>query len=198
MAAIGSTLDVVSDILKQNPTDEWSGVLPAVETSFSRCGRLANFISKLAHVVKIPKPTPSDVRINQLAHAVEAFTRQECERRNITLTLALTPEDKLIHVDGIQFEQVLVNIIKNAYEAIGSNGEIQLTTSVSPLSITIADNGSGIPDDSKEKIFTPFFTTKPDGQGIGLMFMREVLLNHACRFRLTSKNGWTTFEIFFE
>ena len=80
-------------------------------------------------------------------------------------------------VAGIQFEQVLVNIIKNAYEAIGENGRIKISTHHSPLSIIIEDNGPGISEEAKQKLFTPFFTTKSSGQGIGLMFVREVLTN---------------------
>ena len=109
----------------------------------------------------------------------------------------MTENDRTIEVDGVQIEQVLVNIIKNAYEAIGQNGEIRITTQPSPVSILIEDNGPGISEDTQKKLFTPFFTTKSSGQGIGLMFVREVLTNHHCQFSLSSDNGWTRFTILF-
>ena len=198
VGAIGSTLSVVSDIFKQDDMYEWKDVLPAVDASHDRCGNLAQFISNLAHVVKIPAPSFSNISLNEQARAVDALTRIECRRRNIKLILSLTKEDQIIRVDGIQFEQVLVNIIKNAYEAIGANGEIRIITKTTPLSITIEDNGPGIPNEVKEKLFTPFFTTKSSGQGIGLMFVRDVLLNHNCKFSLHSENGCTRFEILFK
>lgn len=197
VGAISSTLNVISDILSQNEDNELADVLPAVNASFDRCKHLGHFISNFAEVVKIPQPTLSDVSINELAKSVDALTRIECQRRNISLNLNLTKETDKVYVDGIQFEQVLVNIVKNAYEAIGENGDIEITTNSNPLSITIANDGPAISEEVRQKLFTPFFTTKSSGQGIGLMFVREVLLNHKCKFDLSSKDGWTKFEMVF-
>jgi len=196
VGAIGSTLSVVSEIFRKD--DNCSEVLPAVEASFDRCRHLAHFIGNLAHVVKIPEPLFSEISLNEQARAVDALTRMECRNRSIKLILDLMPEDKFVYMDGIQFEQVLVNIIKNAYESIGRDGEIRIITTSSPLSIVVEDNGPGIDEQTTQKLFTPFFTTKESGQGIGLMFVREVLLNHKCKFSLNTLNGWTRFEILFE
>lgn len=198
VGAIGSTLHVVSDIINNGEQNAWEDVLPAVNASSDRCKHLAQFISNLAHVVRIPQPAFASISLNEQARAVDALTRFECQQRDITLTLQLSPKDHRILVDGIQFEQVLVNIIKNAYESIGTGGEIRIITSASPPSIIIQDNGPGITDEVNEKLFTAFFTTKPTGQGIGLMFVRDVLVNHHCRFNLYTSEGWTRFEIYFE
>ncbi|EGK00520.1 sensor histidine kinase [Dysgonomonas gadei] len=197
VGAVSSTLNVISDILRQNDNNELSDVLPAVDASFDRCRHLGYFISNFAEVVKIPEPSLAETDLNELARSVDALTRLECKHRNIGLKLDLTEDNNVIRLDGIQFEQVLVNVIKNAYEAIGENGEIRIVTRSNPLSIQIANNGPGIPDDVKQKLFTPFFTTKSSGQGIGLMFVREVLINHNCKFDLKSENGWTRFDIYF-
>ena len=197
VGAIGSTLNVVADIFKQDGSNKWEYVLPAIEASFDRCGHLASFISNLAQVIRIPEPTFSLISLNEQARSVYSLTSIECRQRNIELSLSLTDNDQYIHVDGIQFEQVLVNIIKNAYEAIGENGRIKISTHHSPLSIIIEDNGPGISEEAKQKLFTPFFTTKSSGQGIGLMFVREVLTNHRCRFSLSTEEGYTWFKIFF-
>lgn len=197
VGAVSSTLNVISDILRQNDNNELSDVLPAVDASFDRCRHLGYFISNFAEVVKIPEPSLAETDLNELARSVDALTRLECKHRNIGLKLDLTEDNNIIRLDGIQFEQVLVNVIKNAYEAIGENGDIRIVTRSNPLSIQIANNGPGIPDDVKQKLFTPFFTTKSSGQGIGLMFVREVLINHNCKFDLKSENGWTRFDIYF-
>ncbi|MDR1201512.1 MAG: PAS domain-containing protein [Tannerellaceae bacterium] len=197
VGAIGSTLSVVADIFRQEGIKEWEDVLTAVDASYDRCGNLAHFIDNLAHVVRIPEPVLSPISLNEQACAVEALTRMECQQRGIQLKLFLAGDDPNVQADGIQFEQVLVNIIKNACEAIVQQGEIRIVTSSSPLSICIKDNGPGIDEQIKEKLFTPFFTTKPTGKGIGLLFVRDVLINHGCRFSLTTHNGWTTFEIIF-
>lgn len=197
VGAVSSTLNVISDILRQNEDNELADVLPAVDASFDRCRHLGYFISNFAEVVKIPEPLRADTNLNELAQSVDALTRLECKRRNIGLKLDLTEDNNTICIDGIQLEQVLVNVIKNAYEAIGENGEIRIATRSNPLSIEISNNGPEIPNDVKQKLFTPFFTTKSSGQGIGLMFVREVLINHNCKFDLRSEDGWTMFDIYF-
>ena len=196
VGAVSSTLNVISDILHQNENEGLMDVLPAVDASFDRCNHLGHFISNFAEVVKIPEPSFAETGINELARSVESLTRIECQRRNIKLLLNLTPETDLVNVDGIQFEQVLVNIVKNAYEAIEKDGEIRIVTLSTPLSISIVNNGPSISEEVKQKLFTPFFSTKSTGQGIGLMFVREVLLNHKCKFDLSSDNGWTKFDIY--
>lgn len=97
----------------------------AVAASYDRCNHMSQFINKLADMVRIPEPMLSDVRLNELLRSVEAIARIECQNRNIRLTLEAAPPETVIRVDGIQFEQVLLNIIKNSYEAIGNGGEDQ-------------------------------------------------------------------------
>lgn len=197
VGAIGATLNVISDILRQNEYGEMKDVIPAVDASYDRSRHLGRFISNFAEVVKIPEPSLADANINELARSVDALTSIECQRRNIKLELNLAEDTRPIRIDSIQFEQVLVNIVKNAYEAIGQDGIIRIITRSNPVSITVMNDGNEITEDVRHKLFTPFFTTKTGGQGIGLMFVREVLLNHNCKFDLTSKNGWTSFDIFF-
>lgn len=121
----------------------------------------------------------------------------ECQRRDIRLTMELSSEQCLACIDAIQFEQILVNIIKNAYEAIEQDGEIRIITATNPLSIAIWNNGPAISDEVAKNLFIPFFSTKPSGQGVGLMIVREILRNHNTNFKFYSENGWTKFEIDF-
>ncbi len=195
VGAIGSTLNVISDILKENEPESFSDVLPAVDASFERCGHLGRFVSNFAEVIKIPEPHITRVDLNELARSVEALTGIECRKRNIQLTLQLSPGKCMARLDAIQFEQVLVNVIKNAYEAIGNNGEIRIITREKPLSVAVHNNGPELAKDTADNLFIPFFSTKPFGQGIGLMVVREILRNHYTSFSLFSENGWTRFEI---
>ena len=82
--------------------------------------------------------------------------------------------------------QVLENILKNAIEATGPGGSIKISTSHNPLRLVISDNGEGISDEIKGLLFTPFFTTKNSGQGIGLTLVKEILINHGFFFDLRS------------
>jgi nitrogen fixation/metabolism regulation signal transduction histidine kinase len=106
------------------------------------------------------------------------------------------PGSQFISADSGQLEQVLVNVVKNALESIGADGEIQLFLTERPRQIIIADNGPGLNKEAADGIFTPFFTSKPNGQGIGLTMVREILTNHNYQFSLsTDPDGWTRFII---
>ena len=101
-------------------------------------------------------------------------------------------------MDTSLFEQVLINIIKNAAESIESDGQITIRTSDSPIMLEIGDTGKGISKAVEAKLFSPFFSTKPNGQGIGLIFIREVLMKHGYTFSLrTYPDGITRFRICF-
>ncbi|MBN2600465.1 MAG: ATP-binding protein, partial [Candidatus Marinimicrobia bacterium] len=104
-----------------------------------------------------------------------------------------------IPVDIEQFELVVLNIVKNAIEAIESRGTITVITHTeSQRTLTIRDTGSGISPEISSQIFTPFFSTKKDGQGIGLTLIREILINHGFQFSLnTLQQGCTEFSIYF-
>lgn len=197
VGVVSSTLNVISEIIKDDEVKDFSDVLPAVDASFDRCLHLVRFISNLAEVVKIPEPHKTRVDLNELAKSVEALTSIECQNRNIKLTIQLHPKECIAYLDAIQMEQVLVNIIKNAYEAIAANGEIKIITCLKPLSIAIHNNGPEISDLVSRNLFVPFFSTKPSGQGVGLMIVREILRNHHATFKFYSEDGWTKFEMKF-
>jgi len=95
-------------------------------------------------------------------------------------------------------EQALINIIKNSIEAIEQNGLVTIKLNTNRRELLITDFGKGISEEDAEQLFSPFFSTKKDGQGIGLTLVREILLNHGFEFSLKSvKANQTTFTILF-
>ena len=159
---------------------------------------MSRFITRFADVVKIPTPVLKSCNLNDCVEGCRLFLEQMCREKNITLHLLLSTENIPVNIDTTLFEQVLVNIIKNSIESIGENGEISITTSNSPASIVVTDNGRGIDKETERHLFSPFFTTKADGQGIGLIFIREVLGNPGCRYSLrTDSDNLTRFTISF-
>ena len=196
IGAIGSTLHVISDAMQHAKNNEWDDVLPVIDISIERCQHLSSFVANLADVVKIPKPSLSYISVNDLADRVKNLIIAECNRRNIQLIVKPVEPDYRIYADSIQMEHVMVNIVKNAYESIGENGIIRII--VTPDSVIIEDNGPGISEDNRKNLFSSFFTTKSTGYGIGLMFVREVLLNHDFGFDLCTKNGITEFRMIFK
>lgn len=195
VGAIHSTLSIVSDIAEED--EQLQEVIPAVAASSERCLHLSHFVSNLADVVKIPEPCLIPTNLRQLLESVIRISYGECRKRNISILLEPEKLSFWGNIDGIQLEQVFLNIIKNAYEAIGQNGDIHIVISPGDKTVEIRNNGPELSENVKQKLFTPFFTTKNNGQGIGLMFVREVLMNHHFRFDFYSENGWTIFRIHF-
>ncbi|MBR2606507.1 MAG: ATP-binding protein [Bacteroidaceae bacterium] len=202
MGGITSTLDSATEVLQtitpdtlQNDAEELCKVLKVCE---ERGYNMSRFITRFADVVKIPQPMPVTIDLNYYVQRCKRFMEQMCRKHNISLELQLSNDNIPVNIDVTLFEQVLVNIIKNSIESIGSNGKISITTNSTPASIVITDNGGGISKEEERHLFSPFFTTKSNGQGIGLIFIREVLGNHGCRYSLrTDDDNLTRFTILF-
>ena len=201
-AGITSTLDTVEQALS---TEEgMDDICDVMRVCTERCFSMSRFITRFADVVKIPEPTLAPVQLNELVSMCKRFMEGMCNDRNIELRLECDPEVGMVRMDASLFEQVLVNIIKNAAESIegdagenGQQGEIIVRTTA-PASVEVVDNGPGISKETEAKLFSPFFSTKPNGQGIGLVFIREVLSRHGCTFSLRTYNdGLTRFRILF-
>ena len=147
--------------------------------------------------------------------ACRPFLENLCTQANVKIDFNLTDEAIPVHLDTVLFQQVLINIVKNAVESIGerlkerqrvlalqatrgragaqagmgnstsgmNEGQVTVTTSF-PAKLVITDNGHGIPSSVATHLFTPFFSTKPQGQGLGLLLIRDILTSHHCTFSL--------------
>ncbi|MGI4805089.1 MAG: sensor histidine kinase, partial [Janthinobacterium lividum] len=116
------------------------------------------------------------------------------DQKNIELDIILKDPAVTIEVDPNLIEQVLINLLVNAIEAIKDQPEPQIVLSASVLSdkktmLKIADNGTGIPEDVQEQIFVPFFSTKKIGSGIGLSLCKQIMLLHKAHISVQSKEG---------
>ena len=196
VAGITSTLDTIDDALQT--IDDTEDIREVMRVCVERSYSMSRFITNFADVVKIPEPQKEEVHLNDRVTACKIFMENLCQNREIDLHLELCEENPVVSMDTSLFEQVLINIIKNATESIDTNGKIFIRTSASPLMLEIGDTGKGISKEIETKLFTPFFSTKPNGQGIGLIFIREVLMKHGYTFSLrTYPDGITRLRICF-
>jgi len=196
VAGVTSTLDTLDSAMESVPeSDELRDV---IRICMERCYGMSRFITNFAEVVKIPEPSFSWVDLNEVVTAGQRFMEVTCNQRRIAIRAELSDEPVRVQLDTVLFQQVLINIVKNAVESIGEDGTIFIRTVSFPPSLEIADTGRGIHKEDEDKLFTPFFSTKPNGQGIGLMLIREVLMKHGCTFSLrTNTEGMTRFRICF-
>ena len=196
VAGITSTLDTIDDALQT--MDDTEDIREVMRVCVERSYSMSRFITNFADVVKIPEPQLEEVHLNDRVVACKIFMENLCQHRDIDLQLDLCEENPLVSMDTSLFEQVIINIIKNATESIDTHGKVIIRTSSVPLMLEIGDTGRGISKEVESKLFSPFFFTKPNGQGIGLIFIREVLMKHGCTFSLrTYPDGITRFKIFF-
>ena len=192
-AGITSTLDTLEATFSEMQDTE--DICEVLRVSIERCYSMSHF----ADVVRIPEPQAKTQPLNAVVFSCKRFMETICLNRNIRIVMDLDPISPIVNLDNSLFEQVLVNIIKNASESIDHDGEIYIRTSRNPVCLEIADTGKGIDKETEAKLFSPFFSTKRGGQGIGLIFIREVLQKHNCSFSLrTYADGLTRFRILFE
>ncbi|GGK09389.1 MULTISPECIES: sensor histidine kinase [Parabacteroides] len=196
-AGITSTLDTLESTFSEMENTE--DICDVLRVSIERCYSMSHFITNFADVVRIPEPQLRNHELNTVVTSCKRFMETICQNRNIRIIMELDEISPVVKLDSSLFEQVLVNIIKNAAESIGHDGQIYIRTSRNPVCLEITDTGKGIDKETEKKLFSPFFSTKPNGQGIGLIFIREVLQKQNCSFSLrTYTDGLTRFRILFE
>ncbi|MFR9534092.1 MAG: ATP-binding protein [Rikenellaceae bacterium] len=197
MAGVSSSLDAIIDSLADlDGVDQ--DVEPLLSISSERCLNLSHFISRFADVVKVPEPTFSKIPVDEFIENCVRMLESLTIDKEINFSRTYNGHDMEIRVDEVLMEQVMINIIKNAYDAVSAGDFISIETSCYPCSITVSNNGLPISIEDEQKLFSPFYSTKPNGQGVGLMLIKEILLKHSCKFELkTHKDGVTRFTIIF-
>ena len=181
VGAVRSLLESAMRYAPQVGESDREDFVNALTISSSRIDALNRFMTGFADVVRIPAPRRTRVALGPLIERIGALLRPD------SIVLTTTVDDTIADVDESQFEQVLINVVRNAAESIGSNGTIDITLRDGVL--TIADSGAGIADEDAADLFTPFFTTKRDGRGLGLTIVQEILANHGFAYSLHNRAG---------
>jgi two-component system nitrogen regulation sensor histidine kinase NtrY len=186
--SVGAVRSLLESSLRYAPQvreEDRGDFTTALTIASSRVDALNRFMSAFADVVRIPQPHRTRVDVRALVTRVAALLKPELEGRGIALRLDL--HDAIVDADESQLEQVVINVMRNAMDAIDHDGTIDVTLHDDAL--TIGDTGSGIAADSAADLFTPFFTTKRDGRGLGLTIVQEILNNHGFAYGLMNREG---------
>lgn len=191
---LGATDSILQTTSHMLPQAGYAEVKEALQIASERNQRLTRFMRNFADVVRLPAPVPTETDLVKLVRDVALFMEQSAADRGIKITYNLSATPVYRNVDRGQLEQVSVNVIKNAIEACETGNEVMIE--VSESCIVFRNNGKPIDPQVNVQLFNPFFSTKPDGQGIGLTLTREILANHGFTFSLrTDPDGWTEFVI---
>lgn len=195
LTPIISLADTLCEGVEQD-TLEHDDLLMALQAINRRSNGLLQFVENYRKLQRISKPLFEDVRIGDLVADLQHLYPDSIFHYEIE------NEDQIVQIDRSQIEQVLINLLKNAQEAVEKEEApfVCLTTHLSSnkrdFIISITDNGKGILPEVMERIFVPFFTTKTSGSGIGLSICKQIVTLHGGTITASSKpDDKTTFSV---
>jgi signal transduction histidine kinase len=189
--------------LREIDAEDADDMLNGIRTIESRSKGLLHFVHAYRSLTKIQKPKFGRVHAKAILEQVVTLLKPELERRNITVHCQGLPDYPYIQADAELIEQVLINLVKNAMEALEGreHGRIELTAGKyqdERYFIQVKDNGPGIDEEYIDRIFIPFFTTKRKGSGIGLSLSRQIMRMHKGSINLySSPEEGTIFTLVF-
>lgn len=174
-------------------------VREAMETISRRSEGLMNFVARYRELLKVPQPNPQDVLLRA---AVRDATRLLADQLDeLEVDVDIRPENLEVRADPGLFDQVLLNVVKNAAEASAGGPAPQIRIHAAReygrVIMRIADNGPGLPEDAADQVFVPFFTTKRTGSGIGLSVCRQIMTAHGGEIAISRKGDWTVVSLVF-
>ena len=155
----------------------------AVETIAKRSSGLVRFVDSYRRLTRLPKPSLKPCAAADLLDRAAQLMQPELARRGIALARSVTPRNLEINADPELLEQVLLNLLRNAIDALGhtEQPQIRLAAGIDTSGhavIAVHDNGQGMDEQVRQSIFVPFFTTKQHGTGIGLSVVRQIMRSH--------------------
>jgi nitrogen fixation/metabolism regulation signal transduction histidine kinase len=198
IGAVNSLLGSFRYYTQQLAAADQADFAQGLEVSIMRNTQLADFVAGYARLVRLPPPAPHPLDLHQLLRNLGQLLSAQSAAQGVSWHWELAHEGPLeIVADSQQLTQALLNVAKNALEAIGpGGGKVWVNTTANPLTLSIANDGAPLTSEISQRLFTPFFSTKAGGQGIGLTLVRDILLAHGFAFQLeTGSDGRTVFGV---
>ena len=180
----------LSETLSERKVDENSyGVMrQGMSAIYRRSKGLLEFVENYRKLTRLPMPVRRPVSLTDLLQDLRKLYPEP------SIQINMPAEDRTLQIDRAQIEQVLINLLKNAREACSHIEQLDIRVSVLPSPawqclLSVTDNGEGILPEVQDKIFVPFFTTKPSGSGIGLSLCKQIMNRHGGNITVSSTPG---------
>ena len=194
LASIASNLLYVRNSL---PARQNGRIREAVETTAERVDDMRELLTTLSSFTRQRHPRYEVADFHDLIQRTVTFIAREAEYRHIQILVSFAPFGLSCQMDVRMMKQVLLNLLKNAMEAMPGGGRLEIRTEQSEASdgepalalIKLKDSGVGISETDLRKVFRPLYSTKPRGTGLGLPFCRQVIEEHGGEIRINSRKG---------
>jgi signal transduction histidine kinase len=179
--------------------DAAADIREAITTISRRSEGMIRFVSRYRELLHVPEPSAEDVGVTELLNNIVTLLQPSLE--NISIKIEVVPESLIVFADRQLIDQVLINLVKNAGDALTDTADPQISLAaklnLGRVIISVTDNGPGIHKDDIDQVFIPFFTTKREGSGIGLSLSRQIMTAHKGDIALESGPSGTTFSLVF-
>ncbi len=180
--------------LTQLEEEDADDIRDGIKTIMGRTRGMLHFVDAYRNLARIPKPQFQKLPLSLLAHSAQTLLQPEMDKRDILFELHIQEPSPEIQGDPDLLSQVLINLLKNAMEALDGQDSPKITLQVlqpadGKAMIKVEDNGPGISDEFLQQIFIPFFTTKKRGSGIGLSLSRQIMRMHRGNISVQTREG---------
>ncbi|WP_129642897.1 sensor histidine kinase [Peristeroidobacter agariperforans] len=190
LTPIASLSESLETQLRDQTTAGTSDVAKSIDAIRRRSLGLMSFIERYRRVADLPPPVIEPISAATLIDDIRKLVNAEAERHNIRLLTRVAPPDATFPADAALLEHSILNLLQNALEATEHTTDakvmLECTVEASQVTITVTDNGLGLPQRERDRILLPFYSTKPEGSGIGLALVRQVALAHQGRLEIRS------------
>ncbi len=201
LSSVGLNAEMIADeAAGLPPSGQRDEILALSRRVVEEVDRLTGITRQYLQLGRLPSPEPVPVRMGTLVRSVVDFIRPDMQGRLVDLVLEDDGFDPELVLDPDQIRQVLINLVRNAAEALEEGGErsvkVMLATTDDAVRLGVVDTGRGMPPGETERIFEPFYSTREGGTGLGLSLVRHVVDGHHGTIDCTSAPGrGTTFVI---
>ncbi|MFA0961332.1 PAS domain-containing sensor histidine kinase [Roseivirga sp. BDSF3-8] len=182
------------DVTCSIPVGDMEDVHMAIQTIQRRSEGLIRFVSDFRNLTRIPVPKVEKVPVREMFDHLLMLLRQDITNSHTHIEVDITPADMVVMVDRELIQQVLINLVKNALEALSESEQEEPRINLlayydekGTAILKVRDNGPGIDEEALNKIFIPFFTTKKSGSGIGLSLSRQIMRQHKASISARSR-----------
>jgi signal transduction histidine kinase/HAMP domain-containing protein len=179
LSSIGLNIELLGDDVEHLPESRRAEVKSILDAVLSEVRRLAEITEGYLRFARLPAPTRQEKDAGDLAADLVAFFAGEASQKGVNVELHVDKDLPKIAVDADRLRQALLNLLRNGVEACGKGGTVRMAARRARdgegVAIVVEDNGPGVPRDVRDKLFSPFFTTKAGGTGLGLVLTREIV-----------------------